>query len=168
MTPDEPRAIRKHLIAAKLAPSLASNELDLRSFATVYFSSEQAAHPILHLFDGTVGPGATKWVAGRRDVPETVLLVFDEPSHLTRCSFEAEEREAQRTQCVRADYLFANEEAYRQSFNQEFNFSRDGATFQHELIGLDLRAVMRFRLTILADKSGRGVASLTSLRLFGA
>jgi hypothetical protein len=145
-----------------------ANEIDLRSCAEVHFSSEHPEHPIEHLFDGSAGAGSSKWVGGRRDRPETILLRFDEPMNIARCAFEAEERELARTQQVIAECLLSGSDVYRQCFIQEFNFSPDGATYQRELIDLNLRGVRRFRFTILADKSGLGVPSLTALRFFSA
>lgn len=143
-----------------------ANELDLRACSDVYFSSEHPEHPVDRLFDGRSGEGASKWIAGRRDRSETVLLIFDEPVNIAHCAFEAEEREISRTQQVTAEYLVTSGDTYRQCFIQEFNFSPDGAVYQRELIELDLRSVRRLRFTILADKRGRGVPSLTALRLF--
>ena len=142
------------------------NELDLRACATVHFSSEHPEHPVDHVFDGTSGEGATKWIGGRRDRAETILLVFDEPTDIARCAFEAEERELMRTQEVCAEYLVEGADTYRQCFIQEFNFSPRGATYQSELITVNLRAVTRFRFTVLSDKSRRGTVSLTALRLY--
>lgn len=166
------RVLRKRLIEGSMAreiddPSIA-NELDLRSCSEVYFSSEHADHPVDHLFDGRMGEGASKWIAGRRDRSETVLFIFDEPVNISHCAFEAEEIQVSRTQQVTAEYLLTSGDTYRQCFIQEFNFSPGGAVYQRELIELDLRAVRRFRFTILADKSGRGIPSLTALRLFSS
>jgi hypothetical protein len=172
MKTDESLTLRKCLIdestAADACHSAIANELDLRSCAQVHFSSEHPLHPIDHLFDGSTGEAATRWVGGRRGSPETILLVFDQPMNIGRCAFEAVEREIVRTQQVTAEYLLTGDEAYRTGFVQEFNFSPDGATHQRELIVLNLRGVCRLRFTILADKSGRGVPSLTALRLFSA
>jgi hypothetical protein len=152
--------------AAAVRHSAIANELDLRSCAQVHFSSEHPEHPIDRLFDGSSGETASGWVGGRRDRAETILFVFDEPMNIASCGFEVVERKITRTQQVTAEYLLSGENAYRTSFVQEFNFSPDGATCQRELIELNLRNVCRFRLTLLADKSGRGVPSLTALRLF--
>jgi hypothetical protein len=158
--------LRKLLMTESSSDVGISNELDLRSCAQVHFSSEHSQHPIDHLFDGGVGEGASRWVAGRRDQAETILMVFDEPVDIMRCAFEAEEREIARTQQVTAEYLLATGDVYRQCFVQEFNFAPEGATYQRELIELNLRGVSRLRFTVLADKSGRGVPSLTALRVF--
>jgi hypothetical protein len=172
MRNEESLTMRKYLIDASTvadAPhSAIANELDLRSCAQVHFSSEHPEHPVDHLFDGSTGETASRWVGGRRDRAETILLVFDQPMNIARCAFEVVEREIARTQQVTAEYLLVDEDAYRTGFIQEFNFSPDGATHQRELIHLNLRGVCRFRLTVLADKSGRGVPSLTALRLFSS
>jgi len=170
MNTDEPRVLRKLLIGELTSKGSsdpeAENELDLRACARVHFSSEHPEHPIDHLFDGTSGEGATRWVGGRRDRAETILLVFDEPRDIARCAFEAEERELVRTQEVCAEYMVENGDTYQQCFIQEFNFSPAGATYQRELITVNLRSVSRLRLTVLADKSRRGTVSLTALRLY--
>src|ERR1700730_16414692 len=49
---------------------------------------------------------------------------------------------------------------------QESNFSPQGAIFQHEELRLELPAVTHLSLTIVPNKSGSGVATLTALRLF--
>lgn len=172
MNTGQPRVLRKILIgesaaSESLAPAL-THELDLRACAEVRISSEQTEHPIEHLFDGSAGQGASRWVAGRADRPGTIVLIFDAPTDISHCAFEAEERELARTQQVIAEYLPGSGDAYRQCFIQEFNFSPDGATYQRELIELNLRAVRRFRFTVLADKSGRGTPSLTALRLYSS
>jgi hypothetical protein len=143
-----------------------ANELDLRVRARAHASSAHSGHPVDHLFDGSAGPGATKWVGGRRNRTETILLVFHEPTDIARCAFEAEESEVTRTQQVTAECLLASGDVYQQCFSREFSFAPAGATYQRELIDLNLHGVVRLRLTILADKNGRGIPSLTSLRLF--
>ncbi len=160
MNLDGLRVLRKRLPEAPIALAFddasIANDLDLRACSEVYFSSAHPDHPIDHLFDGSTGEGASRWVAGRRDRSETVLFIFDEPVNLTHCAFEAEECDVPRTQQVTAEYLLASGDIYRTCFVQEFNFSPGGAVYQRELIELDLRNVRRFRFTILADKSGRG------------
>jgi hypothetical protein len=170
MNTDEPRVLRKLVISE--SPTSDSRhpgvELDLRACAEVRISSENPEHPIEHLFDGTAGEGASRWIARQRDRPGTILFVFDEPVDISYCAFEAEERQLVRTQQVIAEYLLATGDTYRQCFIQEFNFSPEGATYQRELIELNLRGVRRLRFNVLADKSGRGIPSLTALRLYSS
>lgn len=169
-TPEAPSLRRLLIDDATIAdptgtPRIAT-ELDLLTCARAHCSSQHSEHPVDHLFDGWAGPGASRWVGGRRNRPETILLVFDEPMDIARCAFEAEEREIARTQQLTAECLLVGGDVYQRCFIQEFNFSPDGATYQRELIDLNLRGVCRLRFTILADKSGRGVPSLTALRVF--
>jgi hypothetical protein len=49
---------------------------------------------------------------------------------------------------------------------QEHTFSPQGAIFQHEELRLELPAVTHLSLTIVPNKSGSGVATLTAIRLF--
>jgi hypothetical protein len=49
---------------------------------------------------------------------------------------------------------------------QDYTFSPQGATFEHEDVQLDLPAISHMRLTVVPNKGGSGIATLTSLRLF--
>src|SRR5688572_32968147 len=105
MNSDQPAVLRKLLISeAPKDLSGAGDEIDLRARATVHFSSAHPDHPVDHLFDGNTGEGATRWVGGRRDRPEPILLVFDERPDSARRGFEADEHELVRTRAVCADY----------------------------------------------------------------
>jgi len=167
---EQPCRLRKHLIVNSTVSNPGDgaprNELDLQACAVVHFSSEHPDHPIDHLFDADAGPGASKWLSARRNTPETILLVFDEPMNISRCAFEAEDRDFERTQEVCAEYLAGDATSYRRAFIQEFNFSPSGAIYQNESIAMTLSDVRRLRLTIRPHKSGHGFATLTSLRLY--
>ena len=71
-----------------------------------------------------------------------------------------------RTQEVRVEVSTDHGRTYRQVLAQEYTFSPQGATFQHEDLQLDLSAITHLRLTIVPNKGGSGIATLTSLRLF--
>jgi hypothetical protein len=77
-----------------------------------------------------------------------------------------EERREQRTQEVRVEVWTDRDRAYRQVLVQEYIFSPQGATFEHEDVQLDLSAISHMRLIIIPNKGGSGIATLTSLRLF--
>src|SRR5690242_6302618 len=68
MNSDRTLALRKFLIKGSTAGTSLSttleNEIDLRSYAQVCFSSEHPEHPIVHLFDVCAGEGASKWIGG--------------------------------------------------------------------------------------------------------
>ena len=57
-------------------------------------------------------------------------------------------------------------QSYRQVLVQEYTFSPRGATFQREDLRLELHDLSQLRLTIVPNKHGSGVATLTSLRLY--
>ena len=170
MNPSNADGFRKQLLASRRAAGSREpshvNEIDLRTRATIHFSSEDPAHPIEHMLDGSSGTGATRWISARRDVPEEILLEFDEPQHVSHIAFEVEERQATRTQEIRAEFSTDGGRNYRQAFIQEYTFSPDGANYECENLSVDLRAITHLRFIIVPNKGGSGAASLTSLRLF--
>jgi hypothetical protein len=72
----------------------------------------------------------------------------------------------ERTQEVRVEVTTDHGRTYRQFLAQDYTFSPEGATFQHEEPRLDVRPITHLNLTIIPNKDGSGVATLTSLRLF--
>jgi F5/8 type C domain len=169
VSPQNTGKLRKHLITEQggAAPEPSHlTELDLVKCTTIHFSSESPGHPIEHMLDGTSGRGATRWVAARPSVREQIVFQFDEPQHISHVAFEVEEQQSERTQELRAEYSSDGGRSYRQAFVQEYNFSPRGSTYQCENIGVDLRDVTHLRLVIEPDKSGSGIATLTSVRIF--
>jgi hypothetical protein len=94
------------------------------------------------------------------------VLEFDHPQRISRLVYEAEECWQQRTQEVRVEVSSDHGRTYRQVLAQEYTFSQQGASFQHEDLRLDLPAITHLRLTIVPNEGGSGVATLTSLRFF--
>lgn len=141
-------------------------ELDLATSATIYYSSEDREHPIEHMIDGSSGRGGSRWVAARCDTTEQIVLEFNGPVDISRIEFEVEEVQFGRTQEVTAEYSVDGGENYRRAFVQEYTFSPDGATYQHESLAVQLRDVTQLRLTVVPNKGGSGAATLTSLRLY--
>ena len=94
------------------------------------------------------------------------MLEFDHVQRVSRLIYEVEERREQRTQEVRVEVWSDRDRTYRQVLVQDYNFSPQGATFEHEDVQLDLAAISHMRLTIVPNKGGSGIATLTSLRLF--
>jgi hypothetical protein len=170
MSSRNPDRVRKHLIAeqsgAGARESSHLTELDLAACATIHFSSEDPAHPIEHMIDGSSGRGATRWASAQPNRREEIVLQFDEPQHISHVAFEAEEPHAERTQEVRAEYSLDGGRSYREAFVQEYNFSPGGSTYQCENLGLELRGVTHLRLVVVPNKGGSGTATLTSLRIF--
>jgi hypothetical protein len=170
MSPVKKSTLRKHPFVqqsrttAREPSHLA--ELDLAECATIHFSSEDPAHPVEHMLDGTSGRGATRWAGAHPNTREEIVFQFDEPQHISHVAFEVEDEHSERTQEVRAEYSTDGGRTYRQAFIQEYNFSPQGATYQCENIGVDLREVSHLRFVIVPNKGGSGTATLTSMRLF--
>ena len=158
--------IRKVPLSPKAPSQAEPNEIDILALATIHFSAEDPAHPVEHMLDRSFGRGATRWSSGRQNVTEEVLLVFDEPVDVRCCSFEVEESEVERTQEIRTEYSIDGGGSFRSGFVQEYTFSPRGATYQHENIRVDWRALTHLRLIVVPNKSGSGMATVTSLRLF--
>src|SRR5689334_8518417 len=95
MSRENKGTLRKHLMpeqsgAAAREPSHLA-ELDLANCATIHFSSEDPAHPLEHMLDGTSGKGATRWAGAQPNVREQIVFQFDEPQHIAHVAFEVEE-----------------------------------------------------------------------------
>jgi F5/8 type C domain len=159
--------IRKRLMSEQSStPPERQGEIDIASHAILAYSSEHPDHPLEHLIDGHCGRGATRWASGRPNTTERIVLEFDRAQRISRLIYEVEECLQPRTQQVRVEVSSDHGRVYRQVLAQEYTFSPHGATFQHEDLRLDLPAVTHLSLTIVPNKDGSGVATLTSLRLF--
>ncbi len=143
-----------------------SAPLDLTRVATIAYSSEDPAHPVEHLVDERTGPGGSRWVAAQPDSVEQIVVEFDRPQSVARLVYEVEETQQERTQEVRVEASTDRGQSYRQVLVQEYTFSPRGATFQREDLRLELHDLSQLRLTIVPNKHGSGVATLTSLRLY--
>jgi F5/8 type C domain len=111
------------------------------------------------------GRGGTHWASARPNTTERIVLDFEPPQHISHLVYEVEECCVERTQEVRVEVSMDHGRTYRQVLAQDYTFSPQGATFQHEELQLDLGAITNLSLTIVPNKGGAGVASLTSLRL---
>jgi len=159
--------LRKRLLSEQSATFPESpEEIDIASHAMLAYSSEDPAHPIEHLIDGRWGRGGTRWLSARPNATEHVVLEFDHPQRVSRLVYEVEECCQARTQEVRVEISSDGGYTYRQVLAQDYTFSPQGATFQHEDRQLDFPAITHLKLTIVPNKGGSGVATLTSLRLF--
>jgi hypothetical protein len=162
-----PPGLRKRqLTSDQAALAGTAGEIDIASCATIAYSSENPAHPVEHLLDGRSGPGATCWISDRPDVAEQIVVEFDPPQAISRLRYEVEEAVRERTQEVRVEVSEDGGRTYRQLLVQEYTFSPGGATYQREEQRLNLLQISHLRLTIVPNKNGSGLATLTSLRLF--
>src|SRR5438874_10685867 len=106
------------------------------------------------------------WASARTNATERIVLEFDRPQQISCLVYEVEECRQERTQEVRVEVSSDHGRTYRQVLVQEYTFSPQGAIFQHEELRLELPAITHLSLTIVPNKSGSGIASLTALRLF--
>ena len=113
-----------------------------------------------------MGGVSTHWASARANATERIVLEFDHPQQISRLVYEVEECWQERTQEVRVEVSSDHGRTYRQVLVQEYTFSPRGAIFQHEELRLELPAITHLSLTIVPNKSGSGVATLTALRLF--
>jgi hypothetical protein len=159
--------IRKRLMSDQIPmPVGSTGEIDIASHASLAYWSEDPNHPLEHLIDRHFGPGATRWASARPDATEYIVLEFDHVQRVSRLIYDVEECRQQRTQEVRVEVWSDRDRTYRQVLVQDYTFSPQGATFEHEDVQLDLPAISHMRLSIVPNKSGSGIATLTSLRLF--
>jgi hypothetical protein len=159
--------LRKRLLEDDAATNArTADEIDIVGCATIAYSSENPAHPVEHMLDGRSGLGATRWISARPDTVERIVVEFDQPQPISRLVYEVEEAMRERTQEVRVEVSEDGGQTYRQILVQEYTFSPGGATYQREEQRFDLRQVSQIRLTIVPNKNGSGMATLTALRLF--
>jgi F5/8 type C domain len=163
---DLPRLRKRSLDSSTTTNALADDEIDIARSATVLYSSEQPGDPVEHLFDRRFGPGAPRWISGRPDTTEQIVVEFDAPQAISRLVYEVEEAECGRTQEVRVEISEDGGRSYRQILAQDYNFSPGGATYQRQDQRFERRRASHLRLTIVPNKNGSGTATLTTLRLF--
>jgi len=159
--------MRKRLMSEQVSECVGRpGQIDVASLATFRYSSEHPDHPLDHLIDGRCGRGGTRWASARANTTECIELEFEPAQEISRLIYEVEEYRVERTQQVRVEVSTDRGRIYRQVLAQDYTFSPEGATFQHEEIHLELRPITHLKLTIVPNKGGSGVATLTSLRLF--
>ena len=158
--------LRKQVMkAAAATPVSTPEEIDLATVATVQVTSEATDHPVDHAFDGSRGPGGTRWIAGESG-DQTLILVFDAPQMIRRVVLEVEESEVARTQEVQLAVSVDGGRTYRELLRQEFNFSPPGTTFEREDWAVTVEGVTHLRLWIRPDKGGKTCrGTITSLVL---
>ncbi len=144
----------------------APRKIPVLSLATVQASSEAVGHPISLVFGEAYGPGAFHWRAAERG-DQTVTVAFYQPAMIDRVIMDIEECDETRTQEVQLASSKDGGVTYRELVRQEFNFSPDGTTWEHEDWAVRQDQVTHLRLVIKPDKRRTDVfATLTSLVLF--
>jgi len=164
----EMRHIRKRIVRDACPPPLLDTELpalDIPTIATVIITSEEADHPIEHVFDGQRGPGTSRW---RAAVPgeQCLIINFDMPQTLHQLVLDVEEPDVTRTQELLISVSSDGGRTYRDVVRQEYNFSPPGTTYERETWALNTDRVTHLAIRITPDKGGRaGLATLTSVML---
>lgn len=158
--------LRKRRLNQPNEPDDEPAPLNLARVATIDYSSEDPAHAVENLVDDRPGPGGSYWAAAQADTIEQLVLVFDQPQSVTRVVYEVEETERERTQEVHVETSTDADRTYRRVLVQEYTFCPYGWTFQREDQRFDLHGLTHLRLTVVPNKGGSGVATLTSLRVY--
>lgn len=158
--------LRKQIIGGqKDSPTTSGDEIDIAAVAVVRVTSEDPEHPIDDAFDGSRGPGGSRWIAGEPG-EQTMILAFDAPQAIRRVALEVEEREVARAQELQLAISTDGGQTYREVLRQEFNFSLPGTTFEREDWSVSVEGVTHLRLAIKPDKSGKHCrATITSMAL---
>ncbi|MEK6478156.1 discoidin domain-containing protein [Catalinimonas sp. 4WD22] len=140
--------MRKKIIDQKphTENSADSKWLDLKRLAQVEISSEDTAYPIEGALDDD---SKSMWKAsevGR----QTIRLIFDEPQSIKSIDLLFEEKQKERTQ----EFVLRwspDKELYREIVRQQYNFSPDSATEEHENYSVNLEEVKVLELSIIPD-----------------
>jgi hypothetical protein len=158
--------LRKQIIKTPPeAPIPRPGEIDIAAVATVLVTSEDSEHPVDHAFDGSRGPGGSRWVAGEPGA-QAVILAFDTPQAIRRVVLEVEETEVARTQELQLAVSSDGGQTYRELLRQEYNFSPPGTTFEREDWAVPAGGVTHLRLVIKPDKGNKPCrATITALIL---
>jgi hypothetical protein len=138
---------------------------DIARIATVLVTSEDAEHPIDHVFDGSRGRGARRWIA-EQSGEQTLILAFDMPQTIRKVVVEVEETNISRTQEMDVSISDDGGHTYRELVRQEYTFSPSGTTFEREEWSVNAEGVSHFRLRIKPDKGDKACrATLTAVLL---
>ncbi|HSF30606.1 MAG TPA: hypothetical protein VLK82_09075 [Candidatus Tectomicrobia bacterium] len=124
--------LRKHLLKDRpVAPAPRPGEKNIAAIATVLVTSEEAGHPIEHVFDQRRGPGGSRWMA-EEPGEQIVRLAFDTPQSIYQITVEVEEPEVSHTQELQLAISSDEGRTYREVLRQEYTFSPPGTAFEHE------------------------------------
>jgi hypothetical protein len=145
--------------------AMMATRISVPDVAGVLVSSEEASHPIDHIFDDRNGPGGTRWIAGQVG-EQTLILAFDQPQTLQKLNLEIEEPDMSRTQELSMAVSHDGGQTYREMLRQEYNFSPPHTTYERERWAFPAEAVTHLRLIIRPDKRNKPCqATITSLQL---
>ena len=142
--------------------------LDLASLARVELTSEDADFPVEQVFaDQAKLTGEAKGWQAAEPGPQTLRLCFNEPQTIKRVQLSFRERERERMQEFTLDARLLNGST-REIVRQQWNFSPNGSTDQHESHLVNLADVVILTLWIDPDRGqNRYPATLQTFRVEG-
>jgi hypothetical protein len=156
--------MRKRIIDDKVQEVSPTDQpwLDVDRLAQVEITSEDAAHPFESALLADAGTG---WQAAKPG-EQTIRLLFDAPTRLSRIHLVFDEEQHARTQELALRWLPDGEQSYRQLVRQQYNFSPPGTTREVEDYTVNLDRVTALELSIVPDiGGGEARASLARLQL---
>ena len=154
-----------YALASEQVPSHLS-WLDLATVARAELTSEDADFPVEQVFaDQAKLAGVGKgWKAAELG-PQTLRLCFNEPQTIKRVQLSFRERECERMQEFSLEAKLLNGST-RQIVRQQWNFSPNGSTDEHESYFVDLANVVTLTLWIDPDRGqNRYPATLQTFRV---
>jgi hypothetical protein len=128
--------------------------MDMAATATVQVTSEDAAHPIEHVFEHRRGPGGSRWSAAEPG-EQTRILAFDTPQTLHQTIVEVEERDVSRTQELQVSVSHDGGQTYRELRRQAYHCSPPGTTCEREEWTVLAEGVTYLHLWRKPDKGGK-------------
>ena len=156
--------MRKRLFTptSQNAPHLDEGWLDLDRAAVAEVTSEEKGYPV----ESALASGETQGWRAADSGTQTIRLIFDVPTKLTRISLVFEESETGRTQEFVLRWSPDGGRSFREIVRQQWNFSPPETTREIEEYQVQLSDVTVLELVIVPDISrGAARASLKSLRL---
>ena len=157
--------MRKRLITttSQDAPPVGEGWLGLNSAAKVEVTSEAKEYPV----EFALALGEERCWRAADSGTQTIRLIFDVPTKLTRISLVFEESETGRTQEFVLRWSPDGGRSFREIVRQQWNFSPPDTIREVEEYRVDLSEVRVLELVIVPDISrGAARASLKSLRVY--
>jgi hypothetical protein len=149
--------VRKRIITDLVSPDAQPAEpdwLDLAAVASVEVTSENPNHPVEAAFLAS-GSG---WRAAEPGA-QTLRLVFDAPTRVTRVRLSFRKDVTARTQEFALRYSADGGQSYREVVRQQFTFAPPGTTAEVEEYRANLDGVTALELRIVPDIGGRSAVA---------
>ena len=152
--------MRKTIVATHTAEKERRSDdawLNLDRIASVEITSENPDFPIESALNPSEKLG---WRAAEKG-DQTLRIIFDEPTHVSKIYLEFSETEVTRSQEFTLRWASAPQDAMKEIVRQQWNFSPQGSTSEAEEYPVNLSNVQILELYLRPDLSdGKAVASL--------